>query len=206
MVVRVQDRSIGDREEADSAKNLGMRPDRVLAPSSTASAGPAQSLVSVARSAAAGGDDGAEVLVGEAQVFADEGAGDEALAGFAAEPRLADGQPFGGGGRRVEKSARVADGGVGGLGVFRWLVRYGVGVAKEIIVVLHGGLEVRDGSWSLLTPHRRIGGDRKMMICGQPHRGWFGSVAAPAADAAEVAGQRTFGDPPVRGTLLGPFW
>ncbi|WP_177329015.1 hypothetical protein [Amycolatopsis australiensis] len=39
-------------------------------------------LVAVTRSAAAGGDDAAEVVFGEAQVLADEGAGDEALAGL----------------------------------------------------------------------------------------------------------------------------
>jgi hypothetical protein len=159
VVVRVQDRSIGDREEADSAKNLGVRPDRVLAPRTTAAPW-AASLVAVARSAVAGGDDGAEVGVGEAQVLTDEGARDEALACFAAEPRLTDGQPFGCGGRRVEETARVASGGVVVLGASRWLGSYGVDVAKEIIVGLHGGLEVCDGSWSLLTPLMRVGGDR----------------------------------------------
>jgi hypothetical protein len=204
VVVHVQDRSISDREEAASAKNLGMRPDRVLAPRMTATPW-AASLVAVARSAAAGGDDGAEVLIGEAQVLADEGARDEALSGFAPEPRLADGQPFGRGGRCVEKTARVAGGRVGGLRMSRWLGRYGVGVAKEISVVLHVGLEVRDGWWSLLTPLRRIGGDRKTMIYGQPHRGWLGTDAGGCGRRCGGARQRILGDPPVRGTLLGHF-
>ncbi|MFF1607370.1 hypothetical protein ACFVYA_06265 [Amycolatopsis sp. NPDC058278] len=138
-------------------------------------------------------------------MFADECAGDEALAGFAAEPRLADGQPFGGGGRCVEEVACVvAGGGAGGTGLPRQFRRYGVGVAKWI-VGFHGGLKVRDGSWSLLTPFDRVGGDRTVMIHCQPHRSWFGSAAEPAADPVEVPAQRAFGDPPVRATLLGHF-
>ena len=87
------------------------------------SAGPIRSLVSVARSAASAGDDGVEVFFGEAQVFADEGAGDEALAGFAAEPGFAGGQSLGRSCWFVKEPTRF----VGGRGLPRWLGPYGVG-------------------------------------------------------------------------------
>jgi hypothetical protein len=129
-------------------------------------------LVPEARSAAPGGDDRAKVLVGEAQVFADEGAGDESLPGFAAKPGFADGEPLGRGCGRVEKSTRFFGGGVGGLGVPRWLGCSDAGPAMKI-VGLHGGLEVRDGLWSLLTPLSRVGGDRTAVIRGELHRGFW---------------------------------
>ncbi|MEV7045029.1 hypothetical protein [Amycolatopsis sp. NPDC051061] len=132
MVVRVQDRSIGDRGEACSAKNLVVVTKWVSA-TGAASASGAAGLVVVVRSAVAGGDDGAEVFFGEAQVLADERAGDEALAGFASEPGLADGQSLGCGCRRVEELACVAGGGVVGLGLPKWVIGW------------QGGLEVRDG-------------------------------------------------------------
>jgi hypothetical protein len=90
VVVRVQDRSISDREEACSVKNLVVVPERVSATDATSASGPA-GLIAVARSAVASGDDGAKIVFGETQVLADEGAGDEALPCFAAEPGLADG-------------------------------------------------------------------------------------------------------------------
>lgn len=48
-------------------------------------------------------DDGAKVGVGEAEVFAEEGAGDLAEAGFATQPRFLDGQSFGGLSGRIQQ-------------------------------------------------------------------------------------------------------
>ena len=137
MVVRVQDRSIGDREEAESAKNLVVVPERVST-TDAASASGTTGLVAIARSAVTGGDDGAKVGFGEAQVFADERAGDEPPASFAAEPGLPDGQSLGRSGRCVEEPVCAVVERAGVLVVDRRIEFYGVELGERFTVGVHG--------------------------------------------------------------------